>query len=284
MKKTLLLLLVSMACLGATAQGLYVGIGGGYGFQAGKQTLSSNMDSYYYGTGTTTDYHSNPCSFGKGYQPGLYAGYMLNKNIGAELGVGYLIGGTVEFIHNSTYTSPAGTDRESRAYNATSIRLAPSIRITGGEKKIKPFMTFGLLMAMGTKITLDDEDTYTDASGTNRVVRVSEYSGRMSFGLHATAGISYSFTDHISAFVNAAGNFQNWAPKKQKLVEYTSNGVDQLPGLPVAATEMEFSDSYTIDLAAAPDPNKPVQSTKVLLPLSSIGVELGIHFNFGKTE
>ncbi len=264
------------------AQGVYMGIGGGYGFAAGKQSFFDDYKTTVTTTSTSQTVTSHPFSLGKGINTGLYAGYMFNKNIGAELGIGYLIGSknvfTDENINTSTFPSSSKTEM---TWKGRMIRLVPTIRMTAGEKKLQPFMKAGLIMGVGGRV-YDDTHTESTSSGTSTVTDESwEYYGGMSLGFHGAIGVNFMVNDKIGIFGEVAGNYQNFAMKKGSMTKYTVDGVDQMASMDTYDKEIEFVDSYTYNSSSPPNVNQPDQSTKFFMPFSSIGVNLGLHISFG---
>ena len=75
---------------------------------------------------------------------------------------------------------------------------------------------------------------------------------------------------------------QSWSPKKAELTKLTVNGVDKLPTLTASEKEVEFVDSYSYSNAGPGNPSTPSKSLKMYVPLSSVGLNVGLHFRFGK--
>src|SRR5436190_7977992 len=70
---------------GLTAQNLYVDVHAGFGFPAARQSFGGDTKSTTSGSVTTTENTSRSVSLGKGIQPGVAVGFMLNPNVG-EIG------------------------------------------------------------------------------------------------------------------------------------------------------------------------------------------------------
>ncbi|MFI5150026.1 MAG: outer membrane beta-barrel protein [Bacteroidia bacterium] len=255
------------------AQGLYVGIGGGYGFAADKQDLGQNITT---APGTTT-YASNSFSLGKGTSIGVYGGYLFNKNIGAELGAAYLIGNTTSTTEESLDASSIITLKSTHSLKGSMLRLAPSMRIQYGEKRLHPFVTAGLIIGLGSQIT---EEYYT-LRGTDLNDNMATYSGGISLGFHASAGIQFNLTDRVGIYGELSGNFQSYAPKKMIYTKFLAHGVDELPGMTVSQKETDFQNNYT---AGTNSPGTPSSSTLVHFPFSSVGLNIGLHYSFGKSK
>jgi hypothetical protein len=262
------------------SQGLYFGIGGGYGFAAGKQTMNADQKTEFTANKTTYEYTSRPISFGKGICAGIYGGYMFTENLGAELGLAYLIGGKNVYTYEVNNTPGNFKAKEVATYRSQMIRIVPALRMTVGDDALKPYMKCGMIIGVGGKVT---EETIYEASGASnaRSERLWEYSGGLSLGFHGALGVTYMISDKMGIFAETAANLQSWAMKKGQMTKYDLDGKDQLPQIDGSEKEIEFVDSYTIDSSALPDVNSPSKELRQYLPFSSIGINIGIHFTLG---
>ncbi len=284
--KTKQLILMVMLCgpiavLSTFGQGVYIGIGGGYGFPAAKQSIFVDYKTTTGSSGTVYEETAHPLSLGKGVNAGLYAGYMFNKNVGAEIGFAYLVGGKNTFTDEQT-NAPASTSyKRETTWKGRMIRIVPTIRMTAGEKKIMPYMKAGLIIGVDAKMFEETHMENTSLTSTTISDENWKYSGGVSWGFHGGIGLNYKASDKIGIFAEIAANYQNWAMKKGTMTKNTVDGVDQLPMLDTYDKEIEFVDSYSYDTSAAPNTNQPDKSTKFLLPFSSIGLNIGINISFG---
>lgn len=263
------------------AQGLYFGLDLGYGFPAAKQSGFDDYKGTSNGTVLTEEYTSNSISLGKGLNVGIMAGYMFNKNVGAQLGISYLIGGE----NTMTYEQSVGSfsDKDEYIFKGSMIRLTPSMKIIVGESKLRPYMKAGLIIGVGGKMTEENNYTSTDPSGTDKSQDITEYSGGVSLGFHGGLGVDYALSDKLSLFGEIAANYQNYAPSKAVLTTSTYNGIDQLPNMSTSQKEIEFVDSYTETSGTPPSAGSPSQSTKIALPFSSVGINIGLIFTMGSS-
>lgn len=131
-KKIMTLSMLFASCLFANnllAQGIYVTINTGYGFGAAAANVPG-FTNYTETTApnskgesiTTTTNEQIKVSLGKGVNFGGAVGYMFNKNIGAELGISYLIGGKTT-ANNDAYTTSDNSN--STTLNTKSVDVAP---------------------------------------------------------------------------------------------------------------------------------------------------------------
>jgi outer membrane protein W len=286
MKKTKIIL-SAVLCVFATqssfkAQGLYFGLGAGYGFPAAKSGYVSYKSVSSSSTSSSTEYVSHPYSFGSGVNAGLYAGYMFNSNIGAELGLSYLMGGKYDYTNESTNTPGKTSTLYKSTLSGSMFRIIPALRMTAGEGKLKPYMKVGLIIGMAGKVTEEYMRDNTNPVGKRTVEEsTTEYSGGLSLGFHGGLGITYMFSDKLGIFGELAGNYQNWAPGKSVITKATQDGVDVLSAMDTRDKETEYLDSYTTDNNATVNDNAPSKSTPIFMPFSSIGINIGVHFTLG---
>lgn len=284
-KQVLVLFVLCMATQGSRAQSFYIGLGGGYGFPAAKQSLMNDEKSSYNNTsGGSGEVTARPISMGSGINSGLFFGYMLNPNVGFELGVSYLLGNKNKFV--TEYSETYNTFYENETYNhqlqGNMIRLVPTMRFVMGDKKIRPYMKAGMLIGLGANFSMEMTYNYTSTYGNTTDEMITEYSGGLSFGFHGGLGVNYLLNDKFKLFAECAANYQNWAPLKSELTKYTEDGVDQLPFMDKNDKEVEYVNSYTYNSSTSPDPNVPDKELKFYMPFSSIGLNIGVVISFGK--
>lgn len=275
------LLLLSGAAI--QAQGIYGGLNPGFAFPALKQSAFEDRTMNIDASGAGTDLHeTHAFSFGYGFCPGFYAGYMINKNIGVEAGLSYIIGNPIRMHAEKTDRSTNSYDTFDERLQGGMLRVTPALRLQYGEGKIKPFMTMGLVLGLAGKATEEQWNSSTGSSGTTTSYTSTEILGGIGLGAKMTAGAEYQFGPKFALYLAANGTYQSWSPKKAKLMSDVVDGVDQMPGMTTSQIEMEYVNDYT--QGPVTNPNEPRKQTKIKLPFSSIGFEIGIHLNFGKTE
>jgi hypothetical protein len=266
------------------AQGLYIGVGGGYGFPAAKQTLEIEQNINFSGSSSTYEYKTRGISMGNGINAGLYAGYMFNENIGAELGISYLLGSKNKFTSESKNDQAGYININEHNYSGRMLRLVPTLRMTAGTEKLRPYMKYGLIIGIAGKI-YDDRYNKNTNNGTTKVYEENwEYTGELSLGLHGALGVNYMLSDNLGIFAELAGNYQNWAMKKGVMTKKTNDGKDELAALFTNDKEIEFVESYTYVSSQPVNNNEPEKQTKFYMPFSSIGINIGVHLNFGGGE
>ena len=265
MKKTILS--IAFSCfIGFTsqAQGLYFGGSVGYGLKAGSTVLGSNNNA---------DGSSDvvKVSYGAGFASSLSAGYLFNKNIGAELGLGYLIGAKTT-IKNTTVNNP-GTAK----YSANSFYLNPSFVIRGGEGKIVPYGKMGIFLGMANTGTNDNTSTTIKGGVITNAEDKIKYKGGISTGITTAFGVDYMVSDKFAIFGELFGRLASWSPAR-----YTD-------ATTTTTTNPSSNSSSTSSLSISGNFEKHTPSnyigtnqSSIVVPFSSIGFNFGVRYFLSK--
>jgi hypothetical protein len=270
MKKERLIILSMVFALGLVTsnlygQSVYVTSNLGYGISAGAQGLSSN---YTEGTNSYT-IEGIYSSFGKGLTLGGAFGYMVNKNIGAELGISYLLGGKTK----STSAQNNGTSEGT--FKANMLRINPTFIIASGLEGINPYAKFGMIIGSGS-ISIEENEYQNDGDEENTKIKLN---GGLAIGYNAAVGAMYSLNSKMSLFGELTMVNMTYAPTKGELTKATFNGIDQLPTMTTRDKEMEFVESYTYDSNNPPSEDEPDQDLKQKTPFGSFGINFGLRIN-----
>lgn len=257
------------------AQGAYVKINAGYGFNMSTYTAQNYSQSSSSTPPYTYTYSSEVVNYslGKGFNFGGAFGYMFNKNIGAELGISYLLGSTSKIVNESNLGTGHSTTEISMHSNM--LRFIPSVVIASGFEGINPYAKFGLLIGTGSVFIDGNENDNVDI-----VVEKWKYNGGFAVGLNSAIGAVFTINDNISIFGEIDMVNLSYSPTKGELTEATLNGVDQLPAMTKSEKEIEYVDSYTFDSANPVSDSEPAKETKFKMPFGSVGFNVGLKFNF----
>jgi hypothetical protein len=265
----LMLIVISLFANNLFAQGAYVNINAGYGLNMSSQNL------YYFdfynttsGSNSSTSEQVN-VSLGKGLNLGGAFGYMFNKNIGAELGISYLLGGKSKA--KDTYTGGT-TDY---TLSSKMFRIIPSLVIASGFEKINPYAKFGLVIGSGSIMY-----EYKDNDDGDIFVMKMKLNGGMALGLSSGVGAMFNLSDKMSFYGELNMVNLSYAPTKGEVTEATYNGADELPDMTTSEKEIEFVDSYTYSSSNPPADSQPSKELKQKLPFGSFGVNIGLRINF----
>ncbi len=264
LKMVLVSLLITVGSLSAKSQGAYVSANLGYGFPMSSQAVEgyTNVSS---GNNSTTQ-EQIFLSFGKGLNFGGTFGYMFNKNVGAELGISYLMGGKTKA------TDDYSGGKTDYSFSGKMLRFVPSIVVTAGSDGMNPYARFGFVIGKASlKQKFEDNDDGDKTIGTLK------YSGGMSFGVNAAVGVLFGLNDKMSFFAELNTVNMSYSPKNAEYTELTYNGKDMLPDLPTYMKEVEYVDEITSDSSTPPE-SEPTKQLKTKMPFGSIGINFGIVF------
>lgn len=229
MKKGFLLGALLLGAGAVSAQGLYVGLQGGYGFGTPSDQVGTTEVVDGSGQTSTAIYGS----YGGGTNAGLNVGYMFSEHIGAELGLSYFLGSSVT---SRDVTVPTGSATLSASSNQ--MRLAPSIVLTtGGDFAI--YGKAGLVLPVGGSTIAEGRD----ATNPNSIVEQEiESKGSMSLGFQGALGASYSLSDNLSLFGELSAVNLRIKSGTQTVTKYTVNGTDFLEALDTYDKQTTFVD------------------------------------------
>ena len=203
-KPLLMVFVISLFANNLFAQGAYVNINAGYGLSMSSQNLNNFYNSTD-GLTSRTDEQIN-LSLGKGLNIGGALGYMFNKNIGAELGISYLLGGDSEAKH---IDMDGTTDY---TLSSKMLRINPSLVIAAGFEKINPYAKFGFVIGSGSIMY-----EYIDNDGTDIEIWKEKFNGGLAFGLNAGVGALYNLGEKMSFFGELNMVNLSYAPTKKEV-------------------------------------------------------------------
>lgn len=230
MKKGFLLGALLLGAGAVSAQGLYVGVQGGYGFGTPSDMIGETLVVTATGDQTSTAIYD---SYGGGTNVGLNVGYMFSEHLGAELGFSYFLGSTVT---SRDVTVPTGS--ASLMGSSNQMRLAPSLVLTtGGDFAV--YGKGGLVLPVGGSTISEGRD------GTNPLAVVEqevESKGAMSIGFQGAIGASYKLSDKLSIFGELSAINLRIKSGTQSVTKYTVNGTDFLAALDTYDKETTFVD------------------------------------------
>lgn len=251
----------------------YINIGIGYGAPALRELVAVEYDD----NGTNTTYTGIYTSLGQGFQPGLTFGWKFNPNIGMEFGYGYLLGSKITSNINDASSPNVETGTEKIWARMHQIMIGG--RVTAHEGNLQPYMRLGVLIGIGGQVFSELETTTTGPTFNSSYHRIEEYNQGVSLGFTTGLGVHYHMSDMFAIFVEANMNGQNYSPNHSIITKLDVDGQDQLGSMNIRQKETEYVKEYTTQ-----DPQNdgaPDQELRFFLPMSSIGVAVGLHFYFG---
>lgn len=271
------------ACLALTANAgaqdstgsFFLRLTGGYALPAAAQNIDQFSSSVQTPSGSAT-YTQVNVSLGKGFALVMAVGCFFNKNMGAELGLGYRV--SAPFIAESKYTyeynGATYNSVNSHELRATFFSIAPAFVMQTSCGRLHPYLRMGLVMGSGT---LYSSVTYTDDLFGEIIERWKLEDG-LALGFNSSAGIRLHIAKNFSVLAELHGAALSWAPAKATLFESQLKGVDQLSQLTVREKNIVYEETYS--QPATIDDNLPEHRLEQHYPFSSIGLNLGMFLSF----
>ena len=279
MKRTTIIagaLILAGALTGTKAYSqFYAKVNAGYALGMGEHGSATNYTSTQSGSSTSFTEESVKVSYGKGVNFGLSAGYFFSDNFGFELGLDYLMGGKVVDLSKYEGTTPPYPYTWTTTTSASMLRIMPVFVIKASGNSISPYAKFGLTVGSG-KINGKEELAGSNGTGFTEY----EFTGGMAIGFNAAFGVDISISDKMSLFGEMRYIGLNYAPSKGTLLKYEEDGVDKMGEQTTRDKEIEFKDKLSGSSGTPSDPNKPDEMLKFGNPFSSIGLNVGLKFNF----
>jgi hypothetical protein len=138
---------------------------------------------------------------------------------------------------------------------------------------------FGLFMPVSGKVLMTDSDSDVADDGSNVQMDMEiESKPSMSFGFTAALGYGMELSDQMTFFAELQYNAISVKSGSSIITKYEVAGQDQLVNMTTSQIETTYVDS--VDGAATQDPNSASESLRSTSPFSSLGVNVGITFNF----
>lgn len=273
MKKGFLLGALLLGAGAVSAQSLYVGLQGGYGFGIPGDALGTTTVITSTGDQTTTNIYG---SYGGGTNIGLNVGYMFSEHVGAELGFSYFLGSSVT---STDFTVPTGS--ATLMAKSTQMRLAPSIIVTtGGDFAL--YGKGGLVLPVGGSTTAEYRD---DTNPLLRVEQDFESKGATSVGFQGAIGVSYNLSDNLSLFGELSAVNLRIKSASRSMTKYSVDGTDFLALADTYSKETTFVDElsgssnnsgYNVDFSTASAKEDLASTTN----FNGMFINIGVKYSF----
>jgi hypothetical protein len=244
-------------------------------------------------------------SYGTGGNVTVAVGYMFNKYIGIDLGIGYQHSANIGCIDVRALSSPlTGYITANISSHSYAIALAPSL-VVSGEKtgwKVYPYARLGIVLPVAGKLTdnLSIQSPY-DLNvapfwlGNHTDVQL-QTSAVLSLGMGGAIGVAYRPLPFMSVFAELNGQYLNVKGKSTTITEWTAtinnaNGtttvVNDIPSRGVYRTQINYVDalgptSNNAQYNGAYNPNLPKQDIRPVVPGSNLGFNVGATFFLSK--
>jgi len=236
------IVLVVLLTSGVSFSQYYVKLGGGYNLSFNSIYWGANSS----GTENRT-YEAVNGSLGEGINFTGAFGYDFSSNIGLELDLIYKL--SQEFEEKDTYEQGTNTSTIKGSF----FGFAPSFVINAPLESVKPFIKFGLLVALPAA-----EYEYVDSDGDTEK---GTFGGGVDFGLTGGAGILVPISTKINFIAEVNFVSFTWKPTEIEVTEY--DGTIQT---------IKLEDEWTS--------NDENTSGPVFIPFSNVGLNVGIQIGF----
>jgi hypothetical protein len=301
MKKTTLFAAVLCTAVASFAQtqvktkkpsSLYFRVGATYAFpHAGQmsidqsQFLNGTMNTTTTPTAgssiTSTSWDVKKASLGAGTTASISAGYMINNNIGVELGATIgLSQKKYTFKYEEVYPSGAVTVHESvkgTFYQKTPVLITPSIVIQTGGRKVNVYSRLGLALPVAGKQIWEYEEYAFINLGSVVYSYDWEVKNRFAVGFQGALGAQFRIGGKTKFYVEANGVSLNAYAKKASRTKFAVNGVDQLSNLKTYYNEIDYG--FTgVQTKPIANENVPQQAATYSTSYSNIGIGAGFIF------
>lgn len=276
MKITSLLFAVAVGMTIDASSQIYIAPGVGYGLPANRQTLM-----YEYRADSVSQTESGVfASMGTGIMPQLIVGYKLCDRGSVEVGFNYLVNSKVNAEYRNQ-PSPGYDYSKTEQMRAQGMRVTIGGRLECEEHKLKPFIRAAVVLGFGNKLTYSFTQKSTKPSSTSTMEFAEEFDGGLAIGFNSGFGVTYPVNDKLAVYAEGFFMSLSWAPTHSVYTEYTLNGQDMLTQMNTYDKEANYynSVSYTGGPTVANEPSKEI---KYYYPMSSVGVNVGIHITLGQ--
>lgn len=240
MKNTLVYLFFILFLMSGIAfSQIYVKAGGGYNLDFNSMEFGSNTTSS--GTGTTS-YEAVYGSLGKGANFAAAFGYNLTSNLGLELGIMYKLSTDFDIRYQS------GTSVSTNTWSGSFFAFAPTIVVNAPTRNLKPFVKFGLLVAIPS--------ADIEAVSSTGITSKATFNDGIDFGLTGGAGVQIPINPKIYFVAEVDFVSLTWKPSELE----ASSGTQTLT--------YKLKDDY--------NSSDPYTQGPVFVPFSSVGVNVGV--------
>lgn len=219
-------------------------------------------------------------SFGQGFGGNLTIGKMAHPNLGFELTASYLRGDKQEFTDKIEYQN--SYDLLVHNYRASCFSIIPSLLLQAEIRSSVIYTKFGPIFAFPSLM----QKTDISYVGAGKSYQEFKYTGKPSVGFNTIFGFEIGqLGEHSTLFGEVSFSLLNFFPSQRETITYTVNGKDSLSTLTPSELLIEYADEYTTiyDVDGSNweediNPNQPYKAGTLQIPLSGMGVTLGIKF------
>lgn len=253
------------------------------------------------GTPVKTVSYSNPTKgLGDGFKFGFGGSYIINDFINVGLDFDYFRSTIRKYRDSSYYLKDASAqngapdeyqynERNIISYQATLLSFTPNITFKAiARPKWFLYNKLGAVITFRPNSLQDDvtnsntrtgwQGFYKDSSSTT--LKKYEWGIRNpAFGFTGAFGGQVKIANRIRAYAEVQFSHIVFVIRKRTLTDYVVDKMHIEGNLPVSMRELDFVKSYSANAANA-DPNQPSQTIIQRIPISYIGIQTGLVFQF----
>jgi hypothetical protein len=202
---------------------------------------------------------------------------MFTPTIGAELGIGELIG--TRTLAKDDYRNDDNRTGNSKL-SANSFYLNPSFVLRANtESMIVPYAKAGIFIGLAT--TGSDKEFTTHYNGAGTAVTGTDdedikTKGNVAMGFTSAVGLDFMLSDNFAIFGEVTGRLASWSPGS-----YTDSDThtNYIGGVAQTSTTNSTSGNF---VNKTPPNYTGTDTPSHVLPFSAIGLNVGVKFYFGK--
>jgi len=276
--------IIAFLSLSAQAQGFYAKLGGGYNFGLTSYLAYSTTENIAVtNSGVSTSsmkFEPEKFNLGQGSTAGGALGYMFNKNIGFEVGINFLNGHKNIYKSEKIFSGGGSALMPSSVTDNTSksqmVLIQPALVLALGLQKFNPYTRIGFVVAKGS---IENTYSYSDNQG-NTEEKITKDFGGTGFGLQTALGLNFNLNEKLAIFTEGTVNNLTYTPEKGEVTKLTWNGQDLLSPLKTSQKEIKYEDEATFYLSPQTSPSEPRTEVKQRNLLHSLGLNVGLKYNF----
>jgi hypothetical protein len=279
MKSLLLLLMLWLTAGVANGQSYFLKAGFGYNMPLSDAQHLQLSGFPYSGSAIAvrSDYifNVNSASLNAGNNACLSAGYWCSRYVGMAVDISAGFSNKRYSTGNGLDIYPEGSTTFITQYAKMPLILTPSLVMRTGGKECTGYVQVGVALPVSRRIYTESETWQADTMlFADRIQLKTSFS----VGLSGTAGVKYRLDDHFSICAELHALALSVYAKRAELVESKAYGQDVL----YSRTEYERVTEYTKDYDPyfTYDENSPRPRPRFSVPFSSLGVQLGIWYEF----
>jgi hypothetical protein len=275
--KVLAILLFAFINLEAMSQDTYLQIGGGFTFPASTSPVGET--TILGADGIPTRIENLNGKLGGGFPITLRAGYMITPNVGADIGLNYLVGNKV-----TVSELRSGDQALAVAAFTRQARLNPAIVFsTGSDQVLSAYSRLGLVLPLGGRTNLEYRVPAIFSESGSSVLEEEEVRGQFTIGFSGTLGAEYQVYDRVKVFAELEAIHLAVPRREAETVTFRVGGQDALGNLSEYSRRTEYVNELTPEsnnpsVNPSINPDAPLQELVATTFFNSIGMNFGIRY------